>query len=155
MALGFSVGDVFAGTQLVVQIIRALQSGTGARSDYQLLVHDLQNFKQILEVLDNLKPTEATLSYVNAIRCVASSCQVPLLEFLEKLDTSYDASLSASSSRSRLNPRSVGRTIQFGLLMPKDVSKIRTYINAKLVSVGILIGLVNRFDSYGNPALLR
>ncbi len=147
MAFGWSVGDVLAGIQLVVLVISALQESTDSRCDYQLLIHDLHNFKQILEVLKDLQATEATLSYVNAIRSIALSCQTPLSAFLKKLEKSYDASLSHSSSWSRLDPRSVSRTVQFGLLMPKEVSKMRTYINAKLVSVGILIGLINRFEN--------
>ncbi len=146
MAFGWSAGDIVAATNLVVTVAKALREAGGASSDYQLLIEDLNSFKEILEILRDLRPTPANQSHVTAIRGVALTCQEPLQEFLQRIEDTYGKSLARAATRHRMDPRSFGRKAQWGLLMPQEVARMRMIVMGKIMSIGLRIGLLNKCD---------
>ncbi|KAF6220078.1 hypothetical protein HO133_003209 [Letharia lupina] len=91
-AFGFSVGDFISAIGLVKRVTKALKETGGAPTDYQLVVIELKGLKSILRHLETLKPTEDNVTHINAIRGMAVACQLPLRDFMLKLEK-YESTL--------------------------------------------------------------
>ena len=83
---------------LVRKIIKALKETGGASSEYQAAVIELKGLKHALQYVQALEPTEDNLSHVNAIRGMALACQLPLRDFMTKLEK-YESSLGPWADR--------------------------------------------------------
>jgi translation elongation factor EF-1beta len=91
-AFGFSVGDFVSApgthrsliplnlklllslTKLVRKITNGLQKTAGASSQYQHIFHGLNALYIILQLLEQIEPTEEHASHLNAIRGMALAC---------------------------------------------------------------------------------
>jgi hypothetical protein len=151
MAFGWSAGDIIAAINLVVTVAKALRESGGASSEYRLLIEDFSSFREILEILRDLRSTPANQNHVNAIRGMALTCQQPLLEFLKKVEDNYGSSLARGSNRHRFDPRQLGRKAQWGVLVPEEVAKMRVIIMGKIMSIGLRIGILNKYDGMVHP----
>lgn len=118
------------------RIIQALKETGGASSEYQATVIELKGLEHALQHLQALEPTEDNLSHVNAIRCMALACQLPLREFLTKLEK-YESSLGPWADR--MNYRSAGRKARWALEFAAEVEKLRVLVAAKQISINLLL----------------
>jgi hypothetical protein len=134
-ALGFSVGDFISApgmhrsliplnlklllslTKLVRKITNALQKTAGASSQYQHIFHGLNDLYIILQLLEQIEHTEEHASHLNAIRGIALACQLPLRDFLTKVEK-YESSLGPFSTQNGF--RATGRKAQRVVIMDDD-----------------------------------
>jgi hypothetical protein len=121
---------------LVGKITKALQKAGGASSQYQHIILELNALHKVLRVLERLEPSEENANHINAIRGMALACQLPLREFLTKLER-YEASLSPFSTQHPF--RAAGRKTQWAVAMDGEVEKLRACMAAKVVSINILL----------------
>ena len=84
---------------LIRKISKALKETGGASTEYQNAVIELNGLERALQHLEALEPTDDNLSHVNAIRGMALACQMPLRDFMTKLEK-YEASMGPWESRS-------------------------------------------------------
>ncbi|KAJ4579705.1 hypothetical protein HRR86_003057 [Exophiala dermatitidis] len=124
---------------LVVKVGKALRDADGASSEYQHLYVDLQALKRTLETLQALQPTEQNITHLNAIRCLALTCQVPLAAFLERLQK-FEEKLGPFAKDS---VRGALRKSQWALQMGEQVRKFRATIAAKVLSLTLLLSVHN------------
>ncbi len=97
---------------------------------------ELNALQSILLVLERLEPTHENAGHVNAIRGMALACQLPLREFIVKLDK-YEKSLGPfSTQRSFL---AAGRKSQWTLYMHPEVEKLRTCVSAKVITINLVL----------------
>ncbi|EHY51977.1 uncharacterized protein HMPREF1120_00200 [Exophiala dermatitidis NIH/UT8656] len=136
---GFSAGDFASVIGLVVKVGKALRDADGASSEYQHLYVDLQALKRTLETLQALQPTEQNITHLNAIRCLALTCQVPLAAFLERLQK-FEEKLGPFAKDS---VRGALRKSQWALQMGEQVRKFRATIAAKVLSLTLLLSVHN------------
>ena len=121
---------------LVQKISNALKRVGGASTEYQDAVIELQGLEHALQNLESLQPTEDNIRHVNAIRAVTLACQLPLREFLAKLEK-YEASLGPWTRQSTL--RSVGRKTKWGVSFTQEVEKIRALVASKLININMML----------------
>lgn len=77
---------------LVRRTIKALKKTGGSSTEYQYVVIELQGLQNALQHLEALEPSEDNIGHVNAIRYMALTCQLPLRDFMGKLEE-YESSL--------------------------------------------------------------
>ena len=125
-----------------MKISKALREAGGAATEYRIVRQDLQLLRQVLELTQNLQPSNANAGHINALRGMALTCLVPLKEFAEKLESRYSSALSLRSTKGALS-RSGGK-VQWAVIATEEVSKLRAIIAAKIVTRSMLLGLCNR-----------
>jgi hypothetical protein len=140
MSFGFSVGDFIATAQLITNIVASLRTG-GAASEFQELERELFVLKRALHGIEHLKVPAGQQPAADAVKCAAFSCQYVLEEFAGKLKK-YEKSLGGRKATGRIG--AVGRKIQWGLSMDKEVQELRAYIavhigslNMRLITLGL------------------
>jgi hypothetical protein len=121
---------------LIHKVSNALKDAGGASSEYQQVILELNGLKRALSHLGKIEPTAETASHVNAVRGMALACQLPLQEFLAKIDK-YESSLGPLARRRPL--RGMGRKAGWALLEQGEVDKLRAMIAAKVVSINLLL----------------
>lgn len=139
---GFSAGDFVTAIELTIKICKALRTSGGAATECSLLLQDLQTLRQILDILQSLRPTERNLSHVNAIRGMALTCIVPLRDFNDKMDKRYKAALGSHSPKSAFVKNA--KRVQYALFADDEVARFRATIVAKVVSISLLLGMFNK-----------
>ena len=134
---GFSVGDFIGAIGLFVKVVSSLKDANGASTDYQQVTLQLNGLKRALIYLERLQPNAHNADHINAIRCMAMRCKLPLQTFLDNVEK-YEKSLAAGSFRR--HGRSDVRKVQWGVFMEKEITKIRGIINAQVLSIELLLG---------------
>ena len=140
---GFSVGDFISAIDLTVKISKALREASGAPAECRAVIQELQNLRQILELLQDLRPAGGSISHVNAIRGVALTCIIPLRDFSEKIDRHYSLIASPASSSSDQFLRRGGKKARWAVFASEEVAKFRSVIAAKVASVTLLLNIMN------------
>ena len=118
------------------KITKALKETGGASSEYQAAVVELKGLKHALQHLQALEPTEDNWSHVNAIRGMALACQLPLREFLTKLEK-YEPSLGPWADRTSY--RGAARKARWAVDFAAEVEKLRALVAAKQISINLLL----------------
>lgn len=159
-AFGFSVGDFISAIgepvpltpvcstdyerpDLIRRISKALKETGGAATEYQDAVIELKSLKHALQRLSALEPTEDNVAHVNAIRGMALACQLPLQEFLKKLEK-YEDSLGPwveGPGMGRTAFRCAGRKARWAVSFSQEVEKLRTLVAAKQISINLLLAM--------------
>lgn len=123
-----------------MKVSKAIKDERGASSEYQLLDLELQSLRRILDQLQALQPTAENASHINAVRALALTCRLPLEQFLDKIDR-FERSLGVQTSSSYV--KRVNRKAQWAVMMSEEVSRLRTHITAKVLSLNLLLTLQN------------
>ena len=125
-------------TGLVTKVSKALKDKCGASTEYQHVQLELQALERTLQHLQALQPTQSNQDHVNAIRGMALTCRIPLQEFLERIE-SYESSLGPFSALNRRSFKSVGQKSRWAIFMNDEVTKLRTAVGAKVLSIDLLL----------------
>ncbi|KAF8253177.1 hypothetical protein K440DRAFT_279586 [Wilcoxina mikolae CBS 423.85] len=149
---GYSAGDFIAAVGLIAKITKALSDTKGASNEYQLVVIELQALERVLFQLEALKPNEANIGHINAVRAMALTCRLPLQDFINKL-TKFEKSMGPRTSRNALH--TFGRKAQWAVVMLDEVTTFRVTIAAKVASIHLLLGAytaaaASRLERQGN-----
>ena len=140
-AFGFSAGDFVSAIELTIKIGKALRETGGASAECRMVLQDLQNLQQVLQLLQDLRPADGSLSHVNAIRGLAITCLIPLKEFAEKMERKYGLMASVLSSDNII--RRSGKKVQWTVFAAEEIAKFRSVVAAKVASIGLLLGMFN------------
>ena len=141
---GFSTGDFATAISLIVRISKALKDCGTAATECRDILQDLQTLQQLLGLLETLRPADGSISHINAVRGIALTCRIPLLEFAQKIE-SYAPALGVSSSKGVFT-RGV-KKVQWAVLVEEEVAKFRGIIAAKVHKITLLLGAFNRYGS--------
>jgi hypothetical protein len=133
---GFSAGDCVIALELIYEVGKALRNSRGAAHEYQQVIVELEGLRKTLKHLESLQPSASNADHVNAIRGMAFTCQLPLQEFLSRLQA-YEASLGPFSQRSAI--RGAGAKTKWTIYMVKEVEKLRALIAGKVISIQLLL----------------
>lgn len=120
------------------KVSKALKETGGAATEYQQVVIELEGLKKVLQQLEAFEPTEDNARHVNAIRGMALACQLPLRDFMVKLEK-YEASLGPFADRKSF--RGVGRKARWATAFSADVEKLRAMVAAKNTSINLLLAM--------------
>ena len=121
-----------------MKVYKAVKDKCGAAAEFQHVQLELQALERTLRHLQTFEPTQSNLNHVNAIRGMALTCQIPLQEFLQKIQI-YERSLGSFSTSNRGSLKSFGRKSQWAVFMSDEVAKLRTAIGAKVLSINLLL----------------
>ena len=121
---------------LVKRVTRALKDTGGASTAYQLVVIELKSLKNILRHLETLNPTEDNVTHINAIRGMALACQLPLRDFMVKLEK-YESTLGPFADKRSL--RAMVRKSKWAVVFSEEVERLRAMVAAKNISLNLLL----------------
>jgi hypothetical protein len=136
MSVGFSVGDFIAIGKLIGDVTTCLQSAGGARSEYQELIKEFESLNAALRHLDRLDNSTNAPTRLDAIRCAALSCRLPLEEFLVKA-RKYEKSLGIWNKSHTVKSTTDKLRWTFGL--KDDIKRLQTYLNVHIGTINILL----------------
>lgn len=106
--------------------------------EYQHVVIELTGLERILQHLAALEPTEDNVNQVNAIRGMALACQLPLRDFLVKLQQ-YESSLGPFAE---VNPlRKFSKKSKWAVIFAEEVERLRVMVTAKTMSISMLLAM--------------
>ena len=120
---------------------KALKDVGGASTEYQHVIVELKGLESALQTLEALEPTEDDVSHINAIRGMALACQLPLRDFLGKLER-YRATLGPPvfpNQANRLSFRGVHHKAKWAISLTEDVERLRALVAAKVVGINLLL----------------
>lgn len=138
-AFGFSAGDFIAAINLVLKVSKALQDSDGASVEIHSLLQELHQLQVVLEQLQDLPPESSpTLSHLNALRSMALTVQIPLQDFLRKMEK-YKAAAKKDPKFSRW--KEAEQKIKWALIMQEDVVRLRAVVTMKIVTVSLLMAI--------------
>lgn len=123
---------------LVKKVSKALKETGGATTEYQLVVVELKGLKNILRHLETLKPTEDNVTHINAIRGMALACQLPLRDFMAKLEK-YESTLGPFADKRSL--RVMVRKSKWAVVFAEEVERLRAMVAAKNISLNLLLAM--------------
>lgn len=118
------------------KVSKALQSTGGAASEYQHAIIELNGLKNVLRRLESLQPNQDNEHHINAVRGMALACQLPLREFLVKLEK-FEASLGPFSNSKWYH--GVPKKSRWATSFAEEVEKLRALVAAKTVSITLLL----------------
>lgn len=133
MSFGFSVGDFITVGKLIADIINCLQDSTGSASEYQELLRELVALDGVLRALDKLQAAGDAARSLDAMKCAALTCRVPLQRFLNKINK-LDSVLSVRGQSNCLV--SAARKLEWRARFKVDAVQLRSYLT-------IHIGIIN------------
>ncbi|KIW13997.1 hypothetical protein PV08_06778 [Exophiala spinifera] len=137
---GFSAGDFVSVIGLIVKVGKALRDVDGASFEYQQLDLELQGLRRMLDIIQALRPTDDNIGHLDAIRCLALTCQIPLTAFLQRLQK-FEQRLGPFAKHSAVGGSL--RKSQWALQMGEEVQQLRATVSAKVLSLTLLISVQN------------
>ena len=120
------------------KISKALKRTGGASTEYQLAIIELKGLENVLRHLESLEPNQDNERHINAIRGMALACQLPLRDFLTKMEN-YEASLGPFSSPQWF--RGLPQKAKWAVTFAEEVEKMRALVTAKTVSISLLLAM--------------
>ena len=121
-----------------------MKASGGAANEFQHVVIELKGLEAVLKHLEALQPTEDNIDHVNAIRGMALACQLPLRDFLLRLEK-YEDSMSPLTDR--ISFRMANHKARWAISVSEEVDKLRRLVAAKVVSINLLLGTHTSYDS--------
>lgn len=123
------------------KISKALKDTGGASSEYQDAILELNSLGNVLQHLAALEPTETTITHVNAIRRMALACQIPLKEFLDRIEKFEKPLGPFTNARFKAVPAKA----RWAVLTSDELRKLRAVVAGKLASINALLSLSHMY----------
>lgn len=142
-AFGFSVGDFIAAINLLKETTKALREVSGATSQFQSTILDLNLLEKVLTSVQRLDPQPVKDSTLHAVQLCGQSCFIPLSRFLKSIDK-FEGHLAWSSHGSRTISNRItaaGRKAQWALSVEGKVAKLKASIGPQLTTINLLLQL--------------
>ena len=132
------IADLSLFQGLIKRVSRALKETGGASTEYQLVAIELKSLKNILRHLERLEPTEDNVTQINAIRGMALACQLPLRDFMAKLEK-YESTLGPFADKRSLQTM-MGKS-KWAVVFAEEVERLRAMVAAKNISLNLLLAM--------------
>lgn len=135
--LGVGAGDFVIVLGLVTKVVKALKKSGGAASEYQEVTLELESLSRVLDHVGSRHDTSSIAeNQANDIRELVLSCQRPLEQFLDKIE-SFEASLGVTTGRgfARTSPRKIRWTV----FLSSEVPELRSLVAAKVLQLDVLL----------------
>ena len=133
MAIGFSVGDIFAGIEFVRSTIDALSGSTGSKAQYEGVIGTLTSFEA---ALSQLATFEADAAEKQFIQDIVDRITATISRCAEKI-CKYELQLGAASAAKPW--RSVLRKVQWQQYTKNDVKSFHAelLLHASALHLGL------------------
>jgi hypothetical protein len=135
-AFGFSIGDFIASINLIRELTKALEDGSGACAEFRLLIRELYTLEHALLEVKSLQQKDHHQQKLLALHQAASQCQNTILEFLNKIKR-FQPSLSVVKSKESWRDRL--RQIEWRLYKQDEVKNFRAQLAGHSASINILL----------------
>ena len=125
VAFGFSIGDVIAGINLLIDSVKSLDSAHGAKADYQELGRELSSLNDALDGIQALSLSQAQLAQVKAVNTAVDGCRICIDGFVQR--NSKFQSLDSTPAK-RWSPAAFKKGvlgIRWAIVKKKEVAKFR------------------------------
>ncbi len=124
-------------SKLIYHIGLELKSVPESAPDYQDLVNELAALDRAIKQIFQIRPGVHELKRLDGVRALAATCQIPLQEFLGKIQK-FNKSLGPWNG-GRYRAGGFGRGLQWSLIWKEEVSKLRSKLTPKLSTILILL----------------
>ena len=86
VAFGFSVGDIIAGVNLLIEAVQSLDATHGAQADYQELGRELQSLSSGLDGIGALSLDSTYEAEILAVNAAVDKCRTCVKAFVRRYD---------------------------------------------------------------------
>jgi hypothetical protein len=138
---GFSFGDFVAAIEVIHKVAHALRRSSGAQSNFNQAVADLETFEIVLRQVQALSPTTSNPDNLKVIRLFAFQSHPPLDHFLQRIRI-YEPHLSLLPRfKTKLVDGITGTfwKIKWAIKVEEEVAKLKAAIGPQLVAIGVLL----------------
>jgi hypothetical protein len=138
---GFSFGDFVAAIEVIHKAAQALKRSSGAQSNFNQAVADLETFETVLNQVVALSSTTSNPQNFEAIRLCAFQCHPPLAHFLQRI-RAYETRLSYLPKSKTHHLDGITGTfwkIKWAVKVEEEVAKLKAAVGPQLVAIGVLL----------------
>jgi hypothetical protein len=130
-------GDFVALSNLIYKIGLELKKNSESSADYQLLLVELEALDRALKSLESVKVAQHGQRRLDGIRALALACQLPLQEFLEKIEK-FEDSLGSWSSKSR-SFSAITLRLHWSVKYKHEAEALRARLTPKITTITLLL----------------
>lgn len=133
-------------SKLIYKITLELKKNPESAADYQLLLIELEALDRTLKSLERIEPAQHELRRLDGIRALASTCQLPLQEFLEKIEK-FEESLGSWNNNRSLS--SIAQRVRWSTKYKDEVRTLRARLAPNLATITVLL-MTQTVDTLSN-----
>ena len=136
---GVSVGDFFAGINLLIDAVHSLGETNGAQADYEELGRQLQNLKKGFECIQGLNLDATQLVEASAVDKALNDCRLCMDTFARRNSKFKSLEALCGEKWSLATLKRQGRKMQWALWKKADVARFRAAIQQHSDAVQMLL----------------
>jgi ubiquitin C len=145
-------GDFVVISKLIYKIGVELKKKPESAADYQLLLIELETLDRTLKSLEHIKVAQHGRRRLDGIRALASVCQLPLQEFLEKIEK-FEDSLGPWNTNTR-SFSGITQRLRWSMKYKDEAKALRAKLAPNLTTITVLL-MAQSVDSLSNTELDR
>lgn len=140
MSFGWSAGDIASAIKLLIIVGKAVKEAFGNSSKHSATVDFFESLKRTLQTLQAFGNASLNIGveWLEDLREQCRLLRVPVVAFLEE-SRRFEPALETLNSHRKL--MSAPRRMQWALVMPGKVKKLREEVTQPMLSINLLLGL--------------
>ena len=136
--MGWSVGDLLAAIGVLKSIIKALDEGKGAKSDYQELIQEIYILERILIAIKELRLDDSpSFPEHGALKQAIDECRSCIDKFLKPLEKYQSLSSGPSTLKDQW------RKAKWALGHEGEVGNFKEALGKRIASLNLLLNIIN------------
>ena len=146
------VGDFVVISKLIYKIGVELKKNPESAADYRLLLIELEALDRTLKALENIKVAQHGKRRLDGIRALALACQLPLQEFLEKIEK-FEESLGSWNTNNR-SVLTIAHRLRWSMKYKDEAKALRARLAPNLATITVLL-MTQTVDSLSDAEFNR
>ncbi len=138
-AFGFSVGDIIAGVNLLIEAVQSLNASHGAQADYQELGRELQSLNSGLDGIGALSLDSTYEAEISAVNAAVDKCRTCVQAFVQRYDGFKSLENTSTERWSLARLKNCGRGVQWAVWKKDDVVRFRDQVHCHSGAIGMLL----------------
>lgn len=140
---GFSVGDLIAGINVLIDAVHSLSDTNGAQADYQELGRQLKNLRNGFECIEGLKLDATQSAQASAVNTALNDCRLCVDDFVKRNGKFRCLEEISDNQWSLAALKRQGRKVQWALWKKADVAKFRAAIQQHSDAIQMLLASIH------------
>ena len=130
-------GDFIVISKLIYKIAIELKKNPESAADYQLLLIELEALERTLKSLEHIKIAQHGQRKLDGIRALALACQLPLQEFLNKIEK-FEDSLGSWNTNNR-SFSAITQRLRWSAKYKGEAKALRARLAPNLATITVLL----------------
>ncbi len=139
VAFGFSVGDLIASVNLLIDVAHSLDNTHGAQADYQELGRELQSLNSGLDGIGALSLDSKYEAEILAVNAAVDKCRTCVKAFVKRYEAFKSLENTSRENWSLARLKNCGRGVQWAVWKKDDVVRFRDQVHCHSEAIGMLL----------------